>query len=177
MKIRNLDFLGYPLYDICDDGTVISLSFRGHGKENAMKPHKDTKGYYQVKLRNESGSRQFIIHRLVAMAFIPNPDNLPQINHKDEVKTNNHVSNLEWCTNDYNIHYGTGTKRTARTLKGRPNDWLRKKVEQLDLDGNHIAFFDGVREAERKTGARQISRVCLKKPRYYTSGGYKWRYV
>lgn len=177
MERMNLDFIGYPLYDITDDGTVISLSYRRSNKEHPMKPHKDTKGYYQVKLRNEFGSKQFIIHRLVAMAFIPNPDNLPQINHKDEVKTNNHVSNLEWCTNDYNVHYGTGIERMRRKMKGKKVPHLQKCVEQLDLQGNHIAYFDSAKEAQRQTGAHQVSRVCLCKPRYYTSGGYKWRYV
>ncbi len=177
MRRKNLDFIGYPLYDITDEGTVISLSYRGHGKEHPMKPHKDTKGYYQVKLRNEFGSQQLLIHRLVAMAFIPNPKNFPQINHKDEDKTNNNVSNLEWCTNEYNFHYGTGIERRGKALKGKPKPWFQKRVEQLDVQGNHIAFFDSVREAQRQTGAHGISSVCLCKPRYYTSGGYKWRYV
>ena len=65
----------------------------------------------------------------------------------------------------------------ASTLKGMPKLHFRKRVEQLDVNGNHIAFFDSVIEAQRATGAHKISHVCLNKPRYYTSGGYKWRYV
>ena len=100
---RNLGFLGYPLYDVSDNGVVYSINYRNTHKEHAMKANKDTKGYYQLRLRNEHGKKMFVVHRLVAMAFIPNPQNLPQINHKDECKTNNNVSNLEWCDNKYNI--------------------------------------------------------------------------
>ena len=175
MERKNLGFLGFPLYDICSNGDVISLSYRGGAKEKKLMPHKDTKGYLQVGLRNDNGKRHFIVHRLVAYAFIPNPNNLSQINHKDEDKTNNCVDNLEWCNNRYNSNYGTRNKRMANTLKGKRKPWFQKKVEQLDLNNNHIRYFESFRDAKEETGATHISHVCrgiLK-----TSGGYKWRYV
>lgn len=175
MERKNLGFLGFPLYDICSNGDVISLSYRGGTKEKKLMPHKDTKGYLQVRLRNGNDKRQFIVHRLVAYAFIPNPNNLPQINHKDEDKTNNCVDNLEWCNNKYNSNYGTRNERMSKTLKGMAKPSLQKRVEQLDKEGKHIAYYDGVRIAERTTGVANISNVCLNK--MSTAGGYKWRYV
>lgn len=177
MARKNLSFIGYPLYDISDDGIVYSLNYRGHGKEHPMRPHKDTKGYYQVELRNEYGKSSFVVHRLVAMAFIPNPNNYPQVNHKDENKINNKVENLEWCTNKYNCAYGTRVSRMSGKLKGMRKPHFEKAVEQLDLKGNHIAYFVSVSDAQRKTNAKHVSRVCCNKPRYYTSGGYKWRFI
>lgn len=177
MARKNLSFIGYPLYDISDDGVVYSLNFRGSGKEHPMKPHKDTKGYYQIRLRNEYGKAMFIIHRLVAMAFLPNPNNYPQINHKDEVKTNNRVDNLEWCTNKYNCTFGTRLSRISEKTKGMRKPHFEKAVEQLDIEGNHIAYFRSLAEARKKTNAGHISHVCCHKPSFYTSGGYKWRFV
>lgn len=175
MERKSLGFLGFPLYDICSNGDVISLSYRGGTREKKLMPHKDTKGYLQVRLRNDNGKRQFMVHRLVAYAFIHNPNNLPQINHKDEDKTNNCVDNLEWCNNKYNSNYGTRNERMSKTLKGMAKPSLQKRVEQLDEEGKHIAYYDGVRIAERTTGVANISNVCLNK--MSTAGGYKWRYV
>ena len=175
MRRKNLAFLGFPLYDICNNGVVISLRYRGGHKEHPMSPHKDTKGYYQVGLRNNNGKKMLIVHRLVAMAFIPNPNNYKQINHKDEIKTNNHVDNLEWCDNRYNANYGTRNERASKALKGRPKPSLQKRVEQLDVNGNHIAYYDGVRIAERATGTWGVSKACLNKA--CLVGGYRWRYV
>ena len=177
MKRKNLSFLGFPLYDICDDGTVISLCYRRGNKEHPMAPHKDTKGYYQVGLRNDKGKKMLVVHRLVAMAFLPNPNNYEQVNHKDENKTNNCVDNLEWCDVKYNNNYGTRNERMAKTLKGMPKPHFHKKVEQISADGLHIAFYGSVTEAQKATGATHISHVCSNNGKYQTSGGYKWRYV
>lgn len=73
-------------------------------------------GYYRVGLYKEGKFKLFLVHRLVAFAFIPNPDNLPFINHKDECTQNNHVSNLEWCTASYNVNYGTRNEKVFKKL-------------------------------------------------------------
>ena len=78
----------------------------------------DTKGYVMVTLKKDGKTSRYRIHRLVAKAFIPNTDNLPQINHKDENKENNCVDNLEWCTNIYNNHYGTRISRISEKRRG-----------------------------------------------------------
>lgn len=79
--------------------------------EKFLKMRQSKDGYYRVFLRNSGNDEQYLVHRLVAKAFIPNPDDLPCVNHKDESRTNNCVDNLEWCTNEYNLHYGTADSR------------------------------------------------------------------
>ena len=114
------DIKGYEgLYQVSNLGRVKSFKDNnGNCREKILnyKPKKD--GYIQVKLFKNGTYRIFKVHRLVAESFIPNPDNYPIINHKDENKTNNTVSNLEWCTQKYNINYGTHNKRVSESSKG-----------------------------------------------------------
>lgn len=88
-------------------------------KAKQMKQSMHTKGYKTVSLTKDGKTKGMFVHRIVAEAFIPNEQNLPFVNHKDEDKTNNFVENLEWCTNEYNLNYGTARKRQARALKGK----------------------------------------------------------
>ena len=175
MARKNLGFLGFPKYDVDDCGNVYSLDYRRTGKEHKMKCPLNTKGYCQVRISNEDGKATFRVHRLVALSFIPNPKNYPQIKHMDEDKTNNHVDNLEWCTNEYNIKYNNGIERRSKALKGIRKPTRQKRVEQLDLCGNHIAFFDCLTDAQIITGAKGVSKVCLGKAK--TSGGFLWRFA
>lgn len=85
-----------------------------------MKQAMHDKGYKIVSLTKDGKTKMHFVHRLVAEAFIPNPDNLPQVNHKDEDKTNNFLENLEWCTNEYNLMYGTARQRQAKKVRGGP---------------------------------------------------------
>ena len=119
MREKSLDFLGYPNYSVTDDGMVFNLNYRHTGKKKELKKHNINNGYFDVTLFNENCKETFKIHRLVALAFLPNPDNLPIINHKDENPSNNHISNLEWCTNKYNCNYGTKKERLSKKLKGK----------------------------------------------------------
>lgn len=112
---------------------------------------------------------------VVTIAFIPNPDGLPQVNHKDEVKAHNIPSNLEWCTNDYNINYGTGL---LRGIQKRINGKLSKAVLQFSLLGTKLAEFPSVDEAARNLG--NINRqgnicACCNGSRE-TAYGYVWKY-
>lgn len=125
-------------------------------------------GYFIVTLRDNKGKRKNPrIHRLVAEAFIPNPDNKPQVNHKDEIKTNNHVENLEWVSAKENCNYGTRNERMAKA-KGKP-------VAQYTEDGEFVKVWQSICEAECQLGLCHISEVV----RGYRkiSGGFVWRYA
>lgn len=138
-------------------------------KGRILKPIKDGNGYLQIVLSKSSEVKRVLIHRLVAEVFINNPDNLPQVNHKDENKRNNCVSNLEWCTQAYNNCYGTRLKRQVKKLS--------KSVLQIEFKTNQIiAEYPSTQEAARKLNMCQstISECCNGKRK--TAYGYKWRY-
>ena len=149
-------------YEVSDWGRVRSYKRQ---KERILSPGKDKNGYYQVSLCKDGKEKHCIIHRLVAEAFISNPNNLPEVNHKDEDKRNNHVTNLEWCSREYNLAYGTRVER------------IRKPVVQLDKQGNFVAEYSSMQEAFRVTGVNIASICsCCKHKRYKSPGGYIFRY-
>lgn len=134
----------------------------------------DHKGYPKTTLYSKQlGEKEVFIHRLVAMAFIDNPHNYPQVNHKDEIKTNNHVENLEWCTNEYNINYGTRNERATKSNQCCPTTSL--KVFSIDENGQ-IEYFDSIGEAERQTGNSHCNIVRALKGRRPRCGGRRWFY-
>ena len=136
---------------------------------------KNHKGYHVVYLKNAEGDSQFFfVHRLVALTFIDNPNNLPQVNHKDEDKENNCVDNLEWCDNDYNIHYGTGRKRAA--VSNYCCETTSKKVYSVDAKTGQVEYFDSIGDAERKTGNSHCNIVRALKGRRPRCGGRQWFY-
>ena len=90
-----------------------------------LAPVMNRDGYLFVRLSNKGKQKNYLIHRLVAIAFLPNPDNLPQINHINEVKTDNRLINLEWCTNEYNINYGTRTERALETMRKKRESFVK----------------------------------------------------
>lgn len=106
------DIEGYEgLYQVSDQGIVIN------SKGKTIKPTKDKDNYLMVGIYKNKIRNWYYVHRLVAQAFIPNYYNLPEVNHKDEIKQNNRADNLEWCTRKYNINYGTGIQRRASTQR------------------------------------------------------------
>ena len=113
------DIKGYEgLYKISNKGRVYNIKlkrFMGH----------ESNKYMCVELGKDGKYKNYKVHRLVAQAFIPNPDNLPFINHKDENKLNNCVENLEWCTREYNVNYGTAIQRMKATKKRRVGRYNR----------------------------------------------------
>ena len=124
-------------------------------------------GYIRVQLNKNCKKIKYSVHRLVAETFIPNPDNLPCVNHKDEVKTNNYPYNLEWCTIEYNINYGSHSKKVGRS------HW--KKVYQYDLNNVLVNEWDSLTEASNY-GFRvsNISSCCLGFQK--THKGFIWSY-
>lgn len=142
--------------------------------------------YWFVDLYINGKSKHKRVHRLVAKAFLPNPNNLPEVNHKDENKQNPHLDNLEWCTRKYNANYGTMPKRMGEHIKRRKresinngnNGYLKhKEVHQYDLNGNYIASYYSQKEAEAQTGANRNSICDVCKGRALSAGGYLWSYT
>ena len=130
---------------------------------------------------NDGKAKNRTIHRLVAQAFIPNPNNYPIVNHKDGNRLNNSVENLEWCTQSHNVKesYRLGIEKPNLTNLGKFGKLNKKakKIKQIDTNTNKtINYFYGVTEANRKTGInfRNIH-LCLQKKRK-SAGGYKWEY-
>ena len=162
----------YEGYEVSNLGRVKSYKYdKVNGK--IMKPYLDTKGYLQIDLsldgRKRSNRVHLAVHRLVAQAFIPNTDNLLQVNHIDEDKTNNCVNNLEWCTNEYNCNYGNHGENIARKT--------RMPIYSIDKDGN-IEHFLGVRNATMiltngKTNASSHISAALNN-KNKTAFGRKW---
>ena len=180
------DIKGYEgLYQVSNLGKIKSLSrkiFNGKNyyisKEKILKPAKDKDGYVQVLLYKNNRHKTYKVHRLVAMAFIPNPNNLPQINHKDENKQNNRAENLEWCTNKYNCNYGTWKEKVSKANKGKiglrgSNSPRANKVKCITTGET----FNSLIEAEQKYNIKyqNISACCRGKKK--TAGGYRWEYI
>lgn len=163
------DIKGYEgLYQVSNMGNVKSLNKR---KGRILKPQKDSDGYLQVNLYKQGKLKHHKIHRLVAQAFIDNPNNYEEVNHRDEDKTNNNVTNLEWCTRLYNHNYGTINQRIAESNINHPKTSKQVLCVETGL------IYPSTMEVQRQFGFRNvhISSACngkLKK-----AYGYTWRYV
>ena len=165
---------GYEgLYEVSNLGRVKSLKY---GKEKILKPGRTHKGYLHVNLCKDGKAKHSNVHRLVAEAFIPNPNNLQTINHKDENKLNNAADNLEWMSLKDNCNYGTRNKRVAEAQINDPKK--SNQVQMFDKQtGELLATFPSTHEAERITGIahQSISKCCNGKKK--SAGGYIWRYA
>ena len=170
-----LPVVGYEcLYEVNNLGNVRSLDYLQTGRVQLLKPVMTNRGYLKVCLCKDGKHKYYGVHRLVAQAFLTNAENLPQVNHRDENKQNNCVSNLEWCTAKYNMNYGTAISRRAAA---NTNGKCSKTVQQLTKDGVLVATWPSIREAERVTGVnnRHICGCCNSER--HTAGGYKWQYA
>ena len=159
------DIKGYEgLYQVSNLGNIKSF---GYGKAILLKQFKDGK-YLSVNLCKDKKHKKYKVHRLVAEAFIPNPNNLPIINHKDENKYNNNVENLEWCSVAYNNRYG---KRGEKISNAKS-----KIICQYDLNGILVAEWKGIKKINIgvKVNPSDISACCLGKQK--TSKGFIWKY-
>lgn len=172
------DVAGYEgLYEVSSLGHVRSLDRIGsngrHLKEKKLKPRKNSRGYLYVNLYRKGKGKTMIIHRLVSKAFISNPYNYPEINHKNEIKTDNRVKNLEWCNRKYNNNYGHHNEKVAKALTNGP---CSKPVLQLTLDGSLIKRWPSIMECDRCGFYQQCITDCCNGKRY-THKGYRWQYV
>lgn len=120
-----------------------------------------------MKISKNSNVRTFKVHRLVAEAFIPNKHNLPQVNHKDECKTNNNVNNLEWCTPKYNVNYGTALIRAQKNINykiiaEKNKNKNGKRLYQYSTDGKLIKVYPAIREAVRNGFDKGAINRCIR---------------
>ena len=166
------DIPGYEgKYQVSNFGRVRSLDRiddENHFRKGQIMKTKLLRGYVRVALRDGKKQKDYQVHRLVALAFIPNPEGFKCVNHKDENKLNNNVDNLEWCTLAYNFNYGTARARQGISY-GKP-------VEQLAVDGLVIASYCSAEVASKLTGmdSSSIHKCCRGKRQ--SAGGYCWRY-
>ena len=154
--------VGFDNYEVSNLGRVRNIE-----SGRTLKPFLQPNGYLGLCLYENNKRKYLLLHRIIATAFIDNPEGKPQVNHIDENKLNNDLSNLEWCTERENSIHGTRTKRVAEKLS--------QKVIQLDLNDNVLSEFESMHQAERETGVAlsSISSCCNGKRK--SAGGFKWK--
>ena len=173
------------LYRVSNLGRILSLNYRNTGKADLMTPSDNGHGYFQVGLRKNGETNWCLVHRLVAETFLPNPENKPEVNHKDEDKTNNFVflnedgsvdkekSNLEWSTPKENSNHGT---RNERMRKALTNGKLSKRVLQLSLSGDFIKEWPSTMECARNGFSHgHVAECCRGERKSYK--GFRWMYA
>ena len=186
------DIKGYEgRYLISSLGRVYS-----HYKKDCLSPGKNPSGYLYVILFKEGKGKPYTVHKLVAVHFISNPNNYKEVNHKDENKENNYVSNLEWCDRKYNCNYGTRNKRTSESMKGKvlTEEHKNKMSESTKGSKNPRArkvqcittkeIFNCIKEAEDfyDIAGTDITKCCRGKRKSagkhpVTGEKLKWRYI
>lgn len=172
-KIENEEWKpieGYEgMYEVSNKGKIKSLARDYNNRtlhDRIMKQYVGKTGYFCIRLCKNGKTKLFKVHRLIAEAFIDNPNKLPFINHLDGNKLNNSISNLEWCSPSRNIKhaYLTGLRRT-------------QSVFQLDVEGKVLKMWGSISEASEKTGV-DISKICsCCRGGQKTAGGYVWKYA
>ena len=179
------DVVGWERYAVSSFGRIAAYSspYKCGSRTCRRKPQilnpvktNNKPTYCVVRLSNGRGERAlFLVHRLVAGAFIPNPEKLPFVNHKDEDSLNNRADNLEWCTQKYNCNYGTHNARMAKTIS--ETAYQRRSVVQLSLNGEYIKTFKSIKDAADELGIQRASiSICCRKPNR-TGRGYRWMYL
>ena len=162
------DIEGYEgLYQVSNMGNVRSLNYNQTREIKVLKPS-NNRGYKLVVLSKNGKSKTYQVHRLVALHFIPNPNSLSIINHKNEDKTNNCVDNLEWCSQEYNINYGNRNKKVRYKLS--------KPIIQLTPNNEIVKKWDGLTVIKQELGfsVGNISECANGKRK--TAYGYIWKY-
>lgn len=152
-------------YKASNLGRIKTLNFKKTGKEKIMSIQ-TTGNYNHIILHKNGKKKNFSIQKLIALTFIPNPNNYNEINHKDENTRNNHVDNLEWCNHTYNINYGNRTKKAKEKLS--------TKINQYDMEGNFIKTWNCMNDAIRYYNNVHIYNVC--KGQRKSASGYIWEY-
>lgn len=178
------DYIGY--YQVSNLGRVRSLDrIVNHGsgtfqykKGVVLTQSKSSSGYYSVTLIKGGHRKIFMVHRLVAGAFLENKLNLPIVNHRDENKLNNRLENLEWCSYAYNTTYNNCMRRRVNTRNKNQSHGMEKRVYQYGLNGNLVNVWESLMDASRALNIPQgnIANCCLGTKYRHTAYGYKWSY-
>lgn len=164
----------YPNYAVDKFGNVYSLPRRFKPRTLKLKEHVNNRGYLMVNLYNDNGPCPHkLIHRLVAEAFIPNPKNKPEVNHKDGNKTNNRVENLEWVTHLENIQHSIKLGTAYQNMPGF-NNGRGKTIAQYDLNGKLIKIWGSARQIQKILGYPH-SNILSSIKRDGTAYGFKWK--
>ena len=175
------DVIGYEgIYQVSNFGNVRSLNWRNTGKIKNLSIRINNDGYCLVNLSGDSKCKSKTVHRLVATAFLKNPNNYLEINHIDENKLNNCVSNLEWCTHKENVRKFIGNHPDCAKFRKSSQKYQKRlnlKVNQYHSDGTFIKTWDNSRTIFLETGMSDwsISKCCRGKQK--TAYGYIWQYA
>jgi len=174
------DIPGFTRYQVTRTGRVRSKNYNHTGLTREMALSLDKDGYWQVTIFTDRKDRKLKkVHQLVALTFISNPLNKPQVNHKDSKRTNNKVRNLEWATISENAKHGFSQGYRKSPFVGLrfagADNATSIPVVQYSLDGKKMKVFDCAADATRETGAVKICEVC--KGKRSKSGGFKWAYA
>ena len=179
---------GYEgLYQVSNEGRVKSLernyntklkhkTIVVHKQESIKKANDNGKGYLTVLLYKNGKEKRYLVHQLVAQAFIPNPNNYPIINHKNEEKTDNRVENLEWCTYEYNTNYGNAINKIIISKKGKANMKKRKPIIGINKQTKKIVAFNSAKEASEKLNVLSSNIYSALNGRIPSAYGYIWRF-
>lgn len=161
------DIPGYEgKYQVSNLGRVRNPNYRGSGLPRTLKQSIGINGYYYVGLYLTKKKRP-LVHRLVAITFLENPNNLPSVNHKDENKLNNKLDNLEWCSWKYNVNYGSGIERGHSKRK--------IKINCYNLQGKLVKVYDSAIDAE-KDGFNHSAVAAVCKGKRHTHHGHRFEY-
>ena len=168
---------GFENYQISNFGRVQSFS-RKHRNGLILKPKVDRYGYETVCIGNLEGRKCPTIHRLVAMAFIDNPENKATVNHKDGIKANNIVDNLEWLTATENVQhsFATGLRNYSEDDKWKMHLSKTRKVDQFDLDNNLIKTWDCIKHIMESMNTQYARIIDVCKGRKQNYRGFIWKY-
>ena len=150
----------------CSDGRKRKI------KDRTLKGSSYSGGYSGVTLHKDGCAKFVNIHRIVAEAFVPNPLEKEEVNHKDENPSNNHASNLEWVTHKENLNFGTRTERARKAIVEAQG----RAVRQLSRDGELVAEYESLSAAGNATGTHVANITKCAKGVYKTAGGYIWKY-
>lgn len=175
------------LYQVSNLGNIKSLHFGAKAnhpnwklqQEKNLKPRIATSGYYRVELYKSHTKKYFYVHRLVATAFIANPQNKTEVNHIDGNKLNNHIENLEWNTKSENIRHSFKTGLHVSPMQGRKGSKspFSKPVIQYDLSGNFVKLWLSISEAANYYSTKPTNISSCARKRHKTSINYIWRYL